>query len=112
MPGRARESLTIAALLALVTFFFLDILLAGLNLYTRDIPRVYYPERAALRTILRAGSFPFWNHFAAAGQPLAANPGYEAFYPPQWLLALGPLRDMFHLEIVLHYLLAALGMYL
>ena len=112
MPPRARESLTIAALLALVTFFFLDILLAGLNLYTRDIPRVYYPERAALRTILRAGAFPFWNHFAAGGQPLAANPGYEAFYPPQWLLALGPLRDMFHLEIVLHYLLAALGMYL
>jgi len=76
MPRRTRESLTIAALLALVTFFFLDILIAGLNLYIRDIPRVYYPERAALRSILRSGAFPFWNHFAAGGQPLAANPGY------------------------------------
>ncbi|MEA2338202.1 MAG: hypothetical protein QOE82_2209 [Thermoanaerobaculia bacterium] len=112
LSRRARESLTIAALLAVVTFFFLDILLAGLNLYTRDIARVYYPERAALRTILRAGELPLWNPFAAGGQPLAANPGYETFYPPQWLLALGPLRDMFHIEIVLHYLLAAFGMYL
>jgi hypothetical protein len=112
LSPRARESLTVAGLLGLVTFFFLDILLAGLNLYTRDIPLVYYPERAVLRTILRAGALPLWNHFASGGQPLAANPGYEAFYPPQWLLALGPLRDMFHLEIVLHYLIAALGMYL
>lgn len=112
LSPRARDGLTVAALLGLVTFFFLDILLAGLNLYTRDIPLVYYPERAVLRTILRAGALPLWNHFASGGQPLAANPGYEAFYPPQWLLALGPLRDMFHLEIVLHYLIAALGMYL
>jgi len=112
LSPRARESLTVAGLLGLVTFFFLDILLAGLNLYTRDIPLVYYPERAVLRTILRAGALPLWNHFASGGQPLAANPGYEAFYPLQWLVALGPLRDMFHLEIVLHYLIAALGMYL
>jgi hypothetical protein len=112
LSPRARDGLTVAALLGLVTFFFLDILIAGLNLYTRDIPLVYYPERAVLRTILRAGALPLWNHFASGGQPLAANPGYEAFYPPQWLLALGPLRNMFHLEIVLHYLIAALGMYL
>jgi hypothetical protein len=112
LSPRARESLTVAGLLGLVTFFFLDILLAGLNLYTRDIPLVYYPERAVLRTILRAGALPLWNHFASGGQPLAANPGYEAFYPLQWLLALGPLRDMFHLEVVLHYPIAALGMYL
>ncbi|MGA8809254.1 MAG: YfhO family protein [Thermoanaerobaculia bacterium] len=112
LSPRAREGLTVAGLLGIVTFFFFDILLAGLNLYTRDIPLVYYPERAVLRTILRAGALPLWNHFASGGQPLAANPGYEAFYPLQWLVALGPLRDMFHLEIVLHYLIAALGMYL
>jgi hypothetical protein len=112
LSPRARESLTVAGLLALVTFFFLDILTAGLNLYMRDLATVYYPDGAVLRTFLRAGALPLWNQFASGGQPLAANPRYEAFYPPQWLLAIGPLRDMFHLEIVLHYLVAALGMYL
>jgi hypothetical protein len=112
LSPRARESLTVAALLGLVTFFFLDILIAGLNLYMRDIALVYYPDSAVLRGLLRAGALPLWNQFASGGQPLAANPGYEAFYPPQWLLAIGPLRDMFHIEIVLHYLVAALGMYL
>jgi hypothetical protein len=112
LSPRTRESLTIAALLGLVTFFFLDILVAGLNLYLRDVALVYYPNAAVLRSLIRAGAFPLWNQFAPGGQPLAANPGYEAFYPPQWLLAIGPLRDMFHLEIVLHYLVAALGMYL
>jgi len=113
MPSRrARELLTIAGLLALVSFFFLDILIAGLNLYMRDIARGYYPNAAALRSLLQSGHLPLWNPFVAAGQPLAANPGYEAFYPPQWLLAFGSLRDMFHIEIVVHYLLAALGMYL
>ena len=112
LSPRARESLTVAGLLGLVTFFFLDILLAGLNLYTRDIPLVYYPSVLCCAPILRAGALPLWNHFASGGGPLAANPGYEAFYPLQWLVALGPLRDMFHLEIVLHYLIAALGMYL
>jgi hypothetical protein len=112
LTPRMRESLTAAALLGLVSFFFLDILIGGLNLYIRDIALVYYPDCAALRTLLRAGALPLWNQFASGGQPLAANPGYEAFYPPQWLLAMGPLRDMFHLEIVAHYLVAALGMYL
>jgi hypothetical protein len=112
LSRRVREALTIAALLALISFFFLDILLGGLNLYQRDISHSYYPNAAAVRSILRAGEWPFWNHFAAAGQPLAANPGYEVFYPPQWLLALGPLREMFHFEMVLHYLVTALGMYL
>jgi hypothetical protein len=112
LSPRAKDSLTIAALLAFITFFFLDILVAGLNLYMRDIAVVYYPNCAVLRDILRAHALPLWNEFASGGQPLAANPGYEVFYPPQWLIAIGPLRDMFHLEIVLHYLLAALGMYL
>jgi hypothetical protein len=102
----------VAGLLGLVTFFFLDILTAGLNLYMRDVATSYYPDDAVLRTFLRAGALPLWNQFASGGQPLAANPGYEAFYPPQWLLAIGPLRDMFHLEIALHYVVAALGMYL
>lgn len=109
---RVRELLILTALVCTVTLFFLDILLAGLNLYIRDVARTYYPERRVVAEILRHGEFPFWNPYVNGGQPLAANPGYEVFYPPQWLLTMGSFRDAFHLVIVLHYPLAAAGMFL
>jgi hypothetical protein len=112
MRDRSRDGLAICGLLVLVTVFFLDILAGGLNLYLRDVARTYYPYRHALRTILRAGDFPYWNPLDSAGQPLAANPAYEAFYPPQWLMATGDFRTMFHVVVVLHYPLAAIGMFL
>jgi hypothetical protein len=101
-----------AVLAATVTLFFADILFAGLNLYIRDIQRFYYPYRAAIAAALRSGELPFWNHLASGGQPLAANPVYELFYPPQWLVAFGDLRTMVHLEVVLHYPVAAVGFFL
>src|SRR5206468_2819531 len=60
---------------------------------------------------LRGGELPLWNPHFGGGQPLAANPMYEAFYPPQWLSALPDVVTAVHVEIVLHLLLAALGMY-
>jgi hypothetical protein len=107
-----KELANVALLAATVTLFFADILLAGLNLYIRDIQRFYIPYRAILARVLRSGEFPFWNGFVSAGQPLAANPVYELFYPPQWLVAFGDLRTMVHLEVVLHYPIAAIGFYL
>jgi hypothetical protein len=100
------------SLVATVTLFFSDILFAGLNLYLRDIQRFYYAYRAVLAQILRSGELPFWNRFASGGQPLAANPAHEVFYPAQWLVAFGDLRTMVHLEVILHYPIAALGFYL
>ena len=108
---RVRELLTIAALAVAVLVFFADILVGGLNLYLRDVARSFYPERRVLAEILRSGELPFWNPYVSGGQPLAANPGYGAFYPLQWLLALGSFRNAFHLVVVLHYPLAAAGMY-
>jgi hypothetical protein len=109
---KTRKELATAALLAfVVTLFFADILLAGLNLYIRDIQRTYIPNRALLTHLLRSGEFPFWNPFVSAGQPLAANPAFELFYPPQWLMAFGELRTMVHLEVVLHFPVAAIGFY-
>lgn len=109
---RVRELLILTALAGTVTLFFLDILLAGLNLYIRDVARTYYPERRVIAEILGRLEFPFWNPYVNGGQPLAANPAYEVFYPLQWLLPLGSFRDAFHAVIVLHYPLAAIGMFL
>jgi hypothetical protein len=107
---RHSRHLPLALALAIVTLFFADVLFLGKAFYTRDIARIYVPERAALRTILRGGELPMWNPFVAAGQPMAANPEYEALYPPQWLCLLPDLLFGIHLEIVLHILFGAAGM--
>lgn len=112
MKPRWTEALWAGGLAAVVTLFFADVLFAGLNLFVRDLLVVYYPERSVLASILRDGVLPYWNPLYAGGQPLAANPGYQAFYPPQWLLQFGDFRTAFHLEVILHYPLAAAGMYL
>jgi hypothetical protein len=107
---RRPAQLATAAALVFVALSFADVLFLGKALYVRDIARVYVPERAILRTILRGGELPLWNPFFAAGQPFAANPEYEALYPPQWLALVPDLLFGVHLEIVLHLLFGAAGM--
>src|SRR6059058_3228124 len=76
----------IAALLAVaVALVFSDVLFLGNGFYIRDIYRDYLPSRFVLRTVLAGGEFPMWNRYWSAGQPLAANPGFQAFYPGTWL---------------------------
>ena len=110
MP-RKTDFLAAAALAALVLLFWWDVLGGGKALYIRDVARGLMPEHAVLGEILRGGELPLWNPHFGAGQPLAANPMYEAFYPPQWLAALPDFFAGVHIEIVLHLLLAALGMF-
>ena len=102
-----------AGLAALITLLFADILLLGNSLYFRDIAREYYPTRRIFHDVIRAGEFPFWNPRYGGGQPFAANPGYETFYPIGWLTLLLPNFDLgFRLEVILHYYIAAFAMYL
>ena len=109
---RAVDLASLALLTAAVLAAFFDVLFLGRALWFRDLSRVYYPERAVLHQLFRSGHLPLWNPLYAGGQPVAANPGFAVWYPPQWLMALPNLDLAFRLEIVLHYLLAAIGMYL
>ena len=103
----------IAALLAIaVVVVFSDVLFFGSGFYIRDIYRDYLPSRFILRTVLRGGEFPMWNRFWSGGQPLAANPGFQAFYPGTWLAFLPSFFFGFNLEIVGHVALATIGMFL
>ena len=106
-----RELAALGIVLTLVTSAFADILLLRQDFYSRDVARIYYPERRVLRDIAYSGQFPFWNPRYGAGQPVAANPAYEVFYPPQWLVLLPSFSFGVRLEIVLHFLIAALGMF-
>jgi hypothetical protein len=110
-PTRRHDAIAVAILAALITLAFADVL-AGINsLYVRDLVHFFYPVKHVLREAVLGGEFPYWNPWFGAGQPLAANPQHEVFYPPNWLILLPDYGIGFHLLVVLHLHLAAVAMY-
>ncbi len=108
---RRRDTLAVSILALLPALLFFDIL-AGLRcLYLRDLSNFHYPAKKILREIVLRGDFPFWNPFFGAGQPLAANPQHEVFYPLTWLILLPSYPLGFHLLIVAHVSIALVAMY-
>jgi hypothetical protein len=108
---RKTEVVALAVVLACVALAFADVILLGKAFYARDIPLGFYPAFSALRNVVRAGQFPFWNPFFSAGQPLAANPAYAALYPLPWLAIAFDGFKPFALIVIVHYLIAATGFF-
>jgi hypothetical protein len=106
------EAAALVILIAVVLIPFLDVLFASGRFYVRDLTRYYYPTKHILREIVLGGEFPYWNRYYSAGQPIAANPEYEVFYPPQWLILLPDYDLGYRLHIIVHIPIAAIGMYL
>ncbi|MCM2314750.1 MAG: hypothetical protein NDJ92_06310 [Thermoanaerobaculia bacterium] len=106
------EAAALVILVAVVLIPFLDVLFASGRFYVRDLTRYYYPTKQILREIVLGGEFPYWNRYYSAGQPIAANPEYEVFYPPQWLILLPDYDLGYRLHIIVHIPIAAIGMYL
>ncbi|HSP34511.1 MAG TPA: hypothetical protein VLU46_09370, partial [Thermoanaerobaculia bacterium] len=102
----------IALLIAVATIFFSDVLFAGSNFFFRDLFIYHFPMKRIVRDAMLGGELPYWNWSYSNGQPLAANPAYELFYPVQWLILVGSYRFGFALHIIAHVYLALAGMYL
>ena len=79
--------------------------------YTRDVSLYHFPLKTILRAIVLDGEFPYWNPFITAGQPLAANPAHQVFYPLTWLAMLPGLVYGFNWHALIHVYLATLGTY-
>ncbi len=107
-PDR-RNVLLLAALTAVL---FFDVLFLGRGFYKGDLFVYHYPMKKVVRDLTFAEGLPHWNPMYHAGQPLAANPAYELFYPPQWLVLLPSYPFAFQLHILVHFAIAAIGMYL
>jgi len=107
-----RHDLLALALLAVIAAVCFGDVLAGINqFYMRDLTRYYYPAKQVLREIVQHGEFPYWNRYFSGGQPIAANPEHEVFYPLTWLILL-PSYDLgFRLHILLHVFIGLFGMY-
>ncbi len=109
--SRTADWVAIAALFVLITVVFSDVWFRGTCFFVRDLTRYYFPTKRILHAIVRAGEFPLWNRFYSAGQPLAANPEYEVFYPGQWPIFLRDYYLGFRLQILLHFYVAGVAMY-
>lgn len=100
------------SILALVpTLLFLDVFLGINGFYVRDVMHYYYPAKKVLREIVLGGHFPAWNPWFSAGQPMAANPEHEVFYPLNWLILLPDYVYALQLLPLLHVLIATFTMY-
>src|SRR5437879_1665959 len=111
-PASRRSDLLALALLFLIaTISFADVLFGVNQLYMRDLTRYYYPAKQILRDVVQHGEFPYWNRYFSAGQPIAANPEHEVFYPLTWLILL-PSYDLgYRLLIILHVWIGLFAMY-
>lgn len=111
MVTRRAEWLAVASLVVIVTLSFFDIIIGTHNFYMRDLTRYYYPTKQILREIVYNGEFPYWNRYYHAGQPIAANPEHEVFYPFTWLILMPSYDFGYRLHILIHLYIGVLGMY-
>ena len=105
------DLLAVASLALIVTISFADVLVGVNNFYMRDLTRYYYPTKQLLRDIVYGGEFPYWNPYFSAGQPIAANPEHEVFYPLTWLILLPSYDFGFRMLILVHLYIGLFGMY-
>ena len=109
--ARRHDALALGVLALLATLFFVDVFAGVQNFYMRDLTRYYYPTKQIMREIVQGGEFPYWNRQFGAGQPIAANPEHEVFYPFTWLILLPSYFLGFRLHILIHVYIGLFGMY-
>lgn len=107
--SRRRDWFALAFLAILPTVLFLDVVLGKGVFYIRDVAAYHFPLKRILREVVLRGEFPFWNAWVAAGQPLAANPAHEVFYPLTWLILLPDFIYAFQLLALVHVHIALCG---
>ena len=108
---RRREAATLLFLALVPALLFGDVLFGSGSFYLRDVAAYHYPGKKVLREIVLGGEFPYWTPYLSAGQPLAANPVHQVFYPPTWLILLPDFHNGFELLALFHVYLAVFGMY-
>ncbi len=76
-----------------------------------DVGEYFYWYETFIKKSFLTGSIPLWNPYYYCGQPFLANPQTFIMYPATALYILLPLPLAFNLDILLHILMAAIGMF-
>lgn len=80
--------------------------------YIRDLTMFFWPRHLWIHRSLMTGSWPLWDPYAAAGQPVASDALNQLFLPPVMLFRVLPSILGFNLLVATPFPLAALGMWL
>ncbi|MBI3559911.1 hypothetical protein HY087_02180, partial [Candidatus Gottesmanbacteria bacterium] len=80
-------------------------------LFGDDIHRSYYFFSQYLAASVKQGFLPWWNPYMFSGTPFMANPITNAMYPVNWLFFVLPATVVYPLSLMLHVLIAMMGMY-
>ena len=110
-PPWRSDRTAVAVILLFLVAVFADVLFLGCCFFARDLSTYHFPMKKVMHDLVWSGQFPLWNAAASGGQPIAANPAYELFYPPQWLIFLPSFQYGYVLHIWFHFVIAAVGMY-
>jgi hypothetical protein len=110
-PEKRGDAATLLFLALIPAILFADIFFGSSTLYVRDVAIYHYPGKHVLREIVLGGEFPYWSPYISAGQPLAANPVHQVFYPLTWLILLPDFTTGFNLLALIHVYIAMFGMY-
>ncbi len=97
--------------LAILCLAYLPLFLGDI-IFMRDIAHWGFPARAFVRQSLLRGEFPRWNPYQGLGFPVASEPLYGIWYPPNWLFLLVGERwiaSLYNWQCFLHMLWGALG---
>ena len=109
--ARRHDSIALAILALIATLLFIDVAVGTHNFYMRDLTRYYYPTKQVVREVVLNGEFPYWNRSFAGGQPIAANPEHEVFYPLTWLILTPDYDFGYRWHILVHIYIGLFGMY-
>jgi hypothetical protein len=104
-----RSGAWLAALGAGCLALYFRQLALGETFVLRDHLIYSWAKRKVLADGLRAGHLPEWNDLIAFGTQFAASSISGVAYPVDWLVALFPLPFSMDLTVVLHVLLAGVG---
>lgn len=79
-----------------------------------DTPNQFFPKLWYTANVWRRGLPPLWNPFLFNGFPTFADPQSQTFYPFTFAMAFltGVSAKMVYLQLVFHYMLAGIFMYL
>lgn len=112
-----RMTLKISALFTLVlgaalAMFYLPWLIGSKSFYLFDISAYYEPTLRIMAESFRQGKLLLWNPYSYCGMPQIAITEPGLFYLPNWLFACLPFNSAFALNLLIHQLIAGLGMIL
>lgn len=111
---RDKPNLSLVLIFTLLAALFLHRALfpaAGMALAGLDARSLFYPWWEFARTAVLSGHLPLWDANSFSGYPFLSNPQVALFYPLNWPLLLLPVRFGLSWHVLVHLVVAGLGMF-